>query len=90
MGTIAKARKLNKQQIELKKPISKFIGIGKLTLEEIEYLLLLMSSFKACSDATNHCYLKPVRIPPIAIGKANFFKLRYKLENAVTPKDLPR
>lgn len=89
MGTIAKTRKPNKQQIALKKPIVKVIEISKLTYEEIEYVLLLMSSFKAYSDKNNHCYLKSVRLPPVAVGKANFFKLRYKLEHAIVQKDLP-
>lgn len=85
---IKKTRKPNNQQIALKKPIAKAIAIGKLTEEEIEYILLLMASFRAYSDTNNHCYLKPVRVPPVAIGRANFFKLRYKLENVVLPKDL--
>ncbi|NUN66319.1 hypothetical protein HCU40_16565 [Pseudanabaena biceps] len=83
-----KTRKLNNQQIALKKPIAKAIAIGKLTEEEIEYILLLMASFRAYSDKNNNCHLQPVRVPPIGIGRANFFKLRYKLENFVSPKDL--
>jgi hypothetical protein len=88
MGTIAKTRKENKQQIALKRPIAKAISISELDEDEVEYLLLLMASFKTYSDKAHNSYLKPVRVPPIAIGKANFFKLRYKLENVVSPKDL--
>jgi hypothetical protein len=88
MGAIAKTRKPNKQQIALTKPVAKAIAIGKLTQEEIEYILLLMASFKPYSDKAHNSYLKPARVPPIALGKANFFKLRYKLENVVHPKDL--
>ncbi|WP_103668404.1 hypothetical protein [Pseudanabaena sp. BC1403] len=88
MGTIAKTRKPNKQQIALTKPVAKAIAIEELDEDEVEYLLLLMASFKTYSDKAHNSYLKPARIPPISLGKANFFKLRYKLENIVVPKDL--
>lgn len=88
MGTVAKARKPNKQQIALKKPIAKAIAIGELGEDEIEYILLLMASFRTYSDKAHNSYLKPARIPPISLGRANFFKLRYKLENMVSAKDL--
>lgn len=88
MDAIAKTRKPNKQQIALTKPVGKVIEINKLNQDEIEYILLLMASFKTYSDKEHNSYLKPKRIPPIALGRANFFKLRYKLENLVSPKDL--
>lgn len=88
MGSVAKTRKENKQQIALKQPVPKAIAINQLDEDEIEYMLLLMASFKTYSDKAHNSYLKPVRVPPIAIGKANFFKLRYKLENLISPKDL--
>ena len=88
MGTAAKTRKENKQQIALKNPVAKAIAIDQLDEDEVEYMLLLMASFKTYSDKEHNSYLKPVRVPPIAIGKANFFKLRYKLENIISPKDL--
>jgi hypothetical protein len=88
MATIAKTRKPTKQQIALTKPVGKVIAIGQLDKEEIEYLLLLMASFKTYSDKAHNSYLKPARIPPISLGQANFFKLRYKLENVILPKEL--
>ncbi len=89
MVAIAKSRKLNQKQIALKEPISKVINIDRLSQDEIEYILLLMASFNQYRATDGRLYLEVVRIPSSSLGKANFSKLKYKLENKIIPKDLP-
>ena len=89
MDALAKTRKLTQQQIALKKPLGKIVDIGRLSQEEIEYILLLMASFNQYRAADGMLYLEAIRNPPSSLGKANFSKLKYKLEDKIFPKDLP-
>lgn len=89
MGEL-KARKKTQRQILSERSLSETVPLNSLTLEEAMYLARLLSVWVVNDREDHTCWLesKGGVLENVRFGEASFYKLRYKIENYLSPKDI--